>query len=434
MRLLEGLDFERPTILRVRALTRLGAVRTAKDAVVNAAMHDAGDAERAEMNTLYAALAVQLRRDDVPTAFEDAALYVDAIRSCTLGAELSLVRAQHAWLLGDRRAAEAYAARAARDGNDDGTAIPHLGHVRALAKSFLATLAEKDARFDLAAARWREALAAHDTAPLADAWVAGHSTAFLALLARDFPGAATPSFLEERIVRVWWGASITAQLSVALHGLGWARAHDGDDAAALRAFREAAARAPCAALRVMALIDHANLARQCYPGPVAEECVRSAADAADELSWQHVDGEQRSVLLFAAEMMAPLAPRFARVLLKRFRTMRPSGPASSDGADPRYRCFEMRAEAAVLAAQGAVDRASALYRAELEGWREAGSGPRAAIAAADLYALTRDAADLDAARKAVLLIPRSWIARRIARLEHGASTGATPGLTFQSIL
>jgi hypothetical protein len=57
-----------------------------------------------------------------------------------------------------------------------------------------------------------------------------------------------------------------------------------------------------------------------------------------------------------------------------------------------------------------------MYQREFAAWRRIGSAPRAAVAAADLYALTHDSAYLDAARQAAVATPRSWIARRLAAI------------------
>jgi len=189
LRFLEGLDYERATILRVRALTRLGRLDLALRTAVDASMQDAGDLERAQLNTVYAAVAVALRRHDVEAAFEDAERYIHATGATTLHAELAAVRAVAALEAGDVASAEALAREAAAPGADDGSSVAHRAHVRAGAHLTLAAVARRSGDGAGAAAQLREARRAYDAAPEADAWLTARIDADLAALARDVPGA-----------------------------------------------------------------------------------------------------------------------------------------------------------------------------------------------------------------------------------------------------
>lgn len=386
---LAGLDNERPTILRVRALTRLGRLEEAREAVLEAALADAGELERAELNVAYANVAMKLRRADVLDVFGDAESAIAETGARTLNAELGFIRSRHAWADGDLDAAERYAERSATAGEDDRTSVAHLEHVRTFALNLQGLLAQDRERFDLAAARFREALDVYDTAPVADHWIPAYSTANLAILARDFAGATTSADLAKRIDHVRWAPATAAQRFFALHGLGWARAHEGDHLGALRTFHAAADVAPSPALKVMAWVDHANLGRAIGAGLVATESTLYAADGAEAVRWEDVDDMQRLVLLFAAESTASFDAVRARRMLCRYEDTRLAEDAAATGIvgseNVRWRCFELRAEAAVLRAEGFTARAATLLREECEHWQHIGSETRAAIARRDLH-------------------------------------------------
>ena len=385
---LAGLEHERSTILRVRALTRLGRLHEAREAVLEAGLADAGDAERAELNVAYANVAAKLDRADVLETFQDAQLAIERAGAANLRAELCLLRARHAWSNGDLHAADEYARAGAAAGEDDGTSVPHLQHIRAFIIDLQGLMVQDRERFDLAAAYFREALDVYDTAPVADHWIPAYSTANLAILARDFAGATSSTELEQRIDRVRWAPATAAQRFFALHGLGWARAHEGDQLGALRTFHAAADIAPSPALEVMAWVDHANLGRTIGAGLMATESALYAADGAEAVRWEDVDDMQRLVLLFAAEAMASLdAPR-ARRMLRRYEDTRLAEDVAATGIvgseNVRWRCFELRAEASVLRAEGFTARAATLLREECEHWQRIGSETRAAVARRDL--------------------------------------------------
>ncbi len=385
---LAGLDHERPTILRVRALTRLGRLHEAREVVLEAALADAGELERAELNVAYANVAMKLRRPDVLDVFDDAERPVAETRARTLKAELDFIRSRHAWAEGDLDAAERYAERSAQPGEDDRSSVAHLQHVRTFAINLQGLLAQERERFDLAAVRFREALDVYETAPVADHWIPAYSTANLAILARDFASATSSADLAKRIDRVRWAPATAAQHFFALHGLGWAHAHEGDHLGALRTFHAAADIAPSPALEVMAWVDHANLGRAVGAGLVATESALYAADAAEAVRWESVNDMERLVLLFTAETTAALDAARARRMLRRYEDTRLAEDAAATGIvgseNVRWRCFEMRAEATVLRAEGFAARAETLFREEYEAWQRIGSETRAAVARRDL--------------------------------------------------
>lgn len=388
---LTDLDHERSTILRVRALTRLGRLHEAREVVLEATLADAGELERAELNVAYANVAMKLRRHDVLDVLDDAERSVAETGARTLKAELDFIRSRHAWADGDLDAAERHAERGAAAGEDDRTSVAHLQHVRTFALNLQGLLAQERERFDLAAVRFREALDVYDTAPVADHWIPAYSTANLAVLARDFAAATSSADLEKRIDRVRWAPATAAQRFFALHGLGWARAHEGDQLGALRTFHAAADIAPSPALKVMAWIDHANLGRAIGAGLVATESTLYAADGAEAVRWEDVNDMERLVLLFAAESTASFDPVRARRMLRRYEATRLAEDVAATGIvgseNVRWRCFEMRAEAAVLRAEGFAARAATLFGEECEAWQRIGSHARAAIARRDLEEL-----------------------------------------------
>jgi tetratricopeptide (TPR) repeat protein len=342
---------------------------------------------------VYANVAAKLGRNDTLDAFSDAQLTIDEIGASNLQGELYLLRARHAWTTGDLDAADEYARLGTAVGEDDASSVPHLQHIRAFIFDLQGLMAQDRERFDLAAARFREALDVYETAPVADHWIPAYSTANLAILARDFATATSSAELKRRIDHVRWAPATAAQQFFALHGLGWAHAHEGDHLGALRTFHAAADIAPSPALKVMAWVDHANLGREIGAGLMATESVLYAADGVEAVRWENVDDMERLVLLFAAESTASLDSARARRMLRRYEETRLAEDAAATGIvgsdNIRWRCFELRAEATVLRAEGFTARAATLFGEEYEAWRRIGSRTRAELARRDLQPTAR---------------------------------------------
>lgn len=384
---LADLDHPKPTILRVRALTRLGRLRDARDVVLEASLEDAGELERAELNVAYANIAIKLEQPDVLEAFDDALFAIEAAGSRNLGAELAFLRARHAWTNGDLETAEAYARASAAFDVDDRSSVPQRAHLRAFSLDLQGLIAQDREQFELAVRYSRQALDAYAEALEPDAWVAAYCTANLAILARDFPCATSTATLESYIARVSWTPEIAGQGFFALHGLGWSHAHEHDYESALRAFHAAANIAPSPALKCMAWIDHAALSRTAGVGASAGAAILNAAASAETIRWEDVHDQERLVLLFAAESVALVDPIRARHLLTRYERTRDAEdrvtPGMPGSGNVRWHCFELRAEATGLRAEGLAERAVALFREECETWKRIGSQTRATIAQRD---------------------------------------------------
>ena len=119
----------------------------------------------------------------------------------------------------------------------------------------------------------------------------------------------------------------------------------------------------------MAWVDHASLGLCDRRRPGATESALYAADAADTVRWEEVSDNERIVLLFVAGSTAALDPAGARHLLRRYEATHrwdeiASGIVSSDNV--LWRCFELRAEATVLRAEGFTARAATLFHEEHE--------------------------------------------------------------------
>lgn len=416
--LLHGNDEARAVVLRVRCLLRLGRFQHAAEELCDVALDGPNAAVRAEVNVLQASIASRREGAAFDEALQDAEEALVEKKAAGLRAEVAFIKARNAWAHGALDAAESSANDCLAIESDDASSIQHVYHTRALALELLGLIAADREQFDVAAVRYREAMAEIDGAPFRDEWIAASITMNVAVLARDFPWAADAVFLEERIDRVRWTTALSARRFLCLHGLGWCRAHEGDHLGALRAFHDAADIAPSIPLKVTAWVDHAMLGRELGSDLVAQESTCYAADLASSIDWRDVRNGERFALLFLAEALAADDVRLAREVMKRYDDVDSPIDTLMSGdtnrMNARALALEYRAEALIARGEGRVPHARRLFRDEYAIWSRLGSEPRAAIAALDAYRFDNDPALLEFARRAAASTPLSWVARRVA--------------------
>jgi hypothetical protein len=368
---------------------------------------------RAEVAVLTATAGARLQCHDLNDLLYDAESAIEEARSSNLRAELAFLKAKIAWSSQDSDCAEHFAAAALSQGNDDGTSVLHMFHVKALAFELLGIVASDRERYDLSAERLREALALIDEAPIRDEWVLASIVMNLATTARDFPRDGDASLIADRVERIRWTDAIQSQKFLCLYGLAWLRAFERDNVRAFHTFLEAAEAAPSVPYRIGAFLNHAMLIGG--TSPVAIAVTRYCADLAFRVSWNDVRPNEKVALLFLIELLADhdLA-RACRALQIYYeaRSHNDRGLFRENGRNIRVQAYEWRAEAVVARAESLHAQAEILFRNEYEVWRRLGSEPRAAIAAFDLYRLTNDVELAEYARSIAEKMKLPWLVQR----------------------
>jgi hypothetical protein len=254
-----------------------------------------------------------------------------------------------------------------------------------------------------------------DAATCPDAWVEVLMLSNLAVLVRDLQSPELAAFVRERVAKIQWNSALSGRRFVIQHSLGWCSALSGDNLGGLREFRQSAEIAPSVPLRILAILDRAFIASQLHERFFALEQLEHACHLAAGIDWDAVVNSDRKVLLDLAAALAPHDVGRARVTLDRYFSARtPISNLALFAKDTRRRGDECMATAAVVRAEGHLDRAVMVYKEAFDIWTDVGYGWRAASAALEIYTLTGDTAYLDVVAREASERPLSWIAARYA--------------------
>ncbi len=254
-----------------------------------------------------------------------------------------------------------------------------------------------------------------DAANCPDVWVEALMLSNIAFLVRDLQDPALASFVRERAKKIQWNPTLAGRRFVTQHSLGWCSALNGDNLGGLREFRQSAEIAPTVPLKILAILDRAFIASQLHERFFALEQLEHASQLAAGIDWDTVVSYDRKVLLDLAAALAPHDVARARTTLDRYFSARTAiSNLALFAKDTRRRGDECMATAAVVRAEGALDRAVMVYKEAFDIWTDVGYGWRAAAAALEIYTLTGDTAYLDVVAREAAERPLSWIANRYA--------------------
>jgi hypothetical protein len=254
-----------------------------------------------------------------------------------------------------------------------------------------------------------------DAANCPDALIETAMLSNLAFLVRDLQKPELAAFVRERSSKIQWTPALARLRFGTQHSLGWCSALSGDNLGGLREFRQSAEVAPSVPLKILAILDRAFIAGQLHERFFALEQLEHACHLAAGIDWDAVVSYDRRVLLDLASALASHDVVRARVTLDRYFSARtPISKLSLFSQDTRRRGDECMATAAVVRAEGALDRAVMVYKEAFDIWTDVGYGWRAAAAALEIYTLTGDTAYLDVVAREAAERPLSWIANRYA--------------------
>ncbi len=412
--------------LRARALIRLGLPSEALTFVREAADPSLSHRYASELSILeVTALIVLDDLDGAETAMSNAKARSYGVGSVELESELVYLSALLEWTRG--RYAEAKVIADSLLAKQ--TSIPawlresvehypfNAGYWRARTCELLGMTAALQKNYALQASELMRGFQEFDSAKCPDVFVEAAMLSNLAILVRDLQVPEVMDFVRDRLATMTWPDAVANRRFYTQHSIGWCSALSGDHLGGLREFRQSAEIAPSIPLKISAILDRAFIAAQLSERYFAMEQLEHAFQLASSIDWEAVVNADRKVLLDLAAAIAPHDVCRARIMLDRFMSTRtPISKLSLFATDSRRRGDECMATAAVVRAEGQLDRAAMVYKEAFDIWTDVGYGWRAAAAALEIYTLTGDTAYLDVVAREAAERPLSWIATRYASI------------------
>lgn len=285
-------------------------------------------------------------------------------------------------------------------------------------------------RLENQASRLLEALRVVLSTQTIDVYRWGHLTSQLALLSRELPNQSIRNAAFEQVDEVPWTEDLAEPRYIALRGVGWRRALEGDYFNAFRYLKQAGIAAPTLPWRVLASCDRAYLATSLGEARWAEQELREAAELADQVEWRAIGGEERFALVLLAELYAPLDGALALSYLARFQETGDRYYAVlSSNADRRVEGMLAYSLGYVQEHLGDAEEAEELYRKAFTIYSDIGYDWRAARAAMGLSQANHDRSWLDVAAKKLKPYPLSWLATRLKALAPLDASSPRPAET-----
>jgi len=382
------------------------------------------DAAKAEHHVLASAAYLRVGEAEKSQKHDAAAQLLANSVGGAVAAELALYRAAAAWNRRDLVAAQDLALQGLEipRAEADGYQRP-LPLVRAQLLETLSLVAASREDYlmqaDLLDAAWRaeggdepRAQAVHDE------WVRASLLRNFAPLVWDLHLSEHAEFLSVQSELFAWTPETAEARWVVRRALGWHAALTGDALRAFARFRDAADLAPTVPYRLASTLDRAYLAAELGQKVIHREEMGRAYHLAASIDWEHVCGEEATVLLGVVEAYAREDASVARSWLHTYDRARamPANLMLLGSNDRRQTALERDAEGAVLAAEGNQERAATAWRSALKIWDDLGHDWRAARTALAIGELTRAPEAVADARRRSETFHRSWIGRRARRV------------------
>jgi DNA-binding CsgD family transcriptional regulator/tetratricopeptide (TPR) repeat protein len=255
-----------------------------------------------------------------------------------------------------------------------------------------------------------------------DVWTLANSARAICNMAREIYVPHLLSKAEALYSSIPWTSDLAVEQFNAARTLGWAMALQGTDRyfESLRLLHQASSIAPSPAWKVWSLLDRAAMKRYAGELGASSADLFEALDLLKTVNWGETTDVERTGLLYAAELLAPVDTSGAAALLLQFNQIRESFSSRVTLRGDRM------LDAAIAYSTGVVQSAlkdTRKARHFLESaypvYEEIGYKWRAARTALLLYSVTQDQAWHESARKQVRDFPNSWIAADVRE----ASTG-----------
>jgi DNA-binding CsgD family transcriptional regulator len=407
-----GTDQAQALTLRARALTRLERPSEAISGLVGEIAGIADASARLEAESVLA-IAYATAND---FASAEAALsgHIDAEDSVSpqASAELTYAQSLIAWMKGDLAKAAAILSRT----ESESTLVRGR---RIMLESWIAHRHEKyddHARFMLEGAEIVK------NADVVDVGLLAGAVRAICTMAREVYIPNLVRQAKELYDSIDWAGEISVEHFNAARTLGWAMALQGPDRyfESLRLLHQASSIAPTPAWKVWSLLDRAAMKR--YAGELASSSadLYEALELTKTVSWGETANDERTGLLYAAEILATVDAASAASLLSQFNQVRES--LSTRMAIRGDRLLEATTAYSTGVVQQALSeprKARHFFESAYFTYDEIKHKWRAARTALRLYEVTQDPSWHEAARRQIRDYPNSWIAADVRE----ASTG-----------
>ncbi len=423
IRLLGAVNDLNATALLARSYIREGRAEQALGILADLDASDLGEVHACEMLAVRAAAKTRLRDFAGASAdLMDARVYGLSSNVIALQSEIEYFSSVLRYAEGDIDGAAAASKRALSTESisrtwmrtDDGSGYPHslaLSEARAL--EMLGFVSASQYQHEDQIRLMFEANRRFDESPIDDVFVEASLLHNYALIAQDLDHLADADYLQAKVEKIKWVESTRTFEFYVRQTLGWSKGSSGDYLGALREFRLAADAAPTIPLKIVAIANRAFLARELNESFSSREDLTSALELSKRVDWESKTGEGRYALYLLAEQLAPFAPSKARELLDLYFGLKtPLAVLVAGNHDRRLRAYECFATAAVLEAEGNVQRATINALEAFAIFDSLRITLRAALVALKLSDLTGEPKYRAYVEKVASERPNSWLMRR----------------------
>jgi len=418
---LTGNPSAKASILRARALNRLGLFERSIGELQDLELENLASGEATEILTVMSVARIGSRTPDTVTdLLTTARTFAYSNGSITLEADVEFTTAVSFYTSGaiDQASQTLYhllslvTADVPWDKAVKGTY--NLEEVRARAYDLLGHIAAREGRFSDQANFIYLAFAELDKHSELDHYIESQLLSNLAVLAADRDVDRVYEYVRDRVATAIFPGACRVHEFEIRRKLGLCASMRGDHVGALREFRRSSEIAPNRASKIKALLDRSSLANELNELIFANEESNFALDLSRQVDWSAVSSSEIFALLSMSQNLATRNPAEARRLFNLFSECKKRlNPFQNAATDVGFTGREFQADALIARGEGDFDRAVCLNLEAFELFKRVGYVGRAATVAVELFELTAENSYLEFAAAFTTKLPQSLLARRV---------------------
>ncbi len=418
---LAGNGDAKASLLRARALIRLGLFDLAVGEATSVQLESLSSSEAAEALTLLSLAQIALRTtNSVVDQLTAGRTYACSSGSIVAEAEVEFATAFHFYVGGSLECASRtlYSLLSLASNESPWRPISATTHsleeTRARGYDLLGHIAARENRFAEQANFIYLAFAELDKAETLDHYIETQMLSNLAIIAADRDVEGVYEYARDRVAIMNFPEACREQEFEIRRKIGLCASMRGDHIGALREFRRSSEIAPSRASKIKALIDRSSLAYELNELVFAREESDFALELTRQVDWSDVSSAEIFALLSMAENLAVRDSVEARKLLNLFGECKKKlNPFQSDATDLGFTGRERQADALISRSEGNVERAVRSNLDAIDVFKRVGYVGRAATVAVEIFELTGVDSYLEFAAAYAKKLPQSHLARRV---------------------